>query len=61
MLKTVENSLTSLAKHLANSLEKRLQEEPNPKFIKLMDECVDMEEIVSNKDRKKKNEDIEVR
>ena len=59
MLKTVENRLRSIAKHLANSLEKRLQEEPNPKVIKLMGECLDMEEIISNKDMKEKNEEME--
>ena len=36
-----------------------MQEEPNPKVIKLMGECLDMEEIISNKDMKEKNEEME--
>ena len=50
LLKTVENKLTSLVKHLANNLERRLAEDPTPKVVQVMSECLDLKDIITNKD-----------
>ena len=59
LLKTVENKLTSLVKHLANNLERRLAEDPTPKVVQVMSECLDLKDIITNKDNMEKNADME--
>ena len=59
LLKTVENKLTSLVKHLANNLERRLDEDPTPKVVKVLSECLDLKDIIANKDNMEKNADME--
>ena len=55
VLITVENRLNSLSKHLSNSLEKRLEENPKPRIIQSMAKCLDLQDIIE------KEEDIVVK
>ena len=59
LMQTVENRLSSLCGHLASVLQKRLQDNPTPLIITTMSKCLDLENIISEKETPEKKFDNE--